>query len=90
MRATASLLPRRRGDRRGQRPTGGTWAGAVENLKAQWVPLYVRAADDSDGARGLIAQGGVPLSREDIEASDFLTTLGEHEATVTAPTLFDA
>lgn len=41
--------------------TGGTWAGAIENLKANWVPLHVRD-DGSPGNRQLIAEGGRPLA----------------------------
>jgi predicted Rossmann fold nucleotide-binding protein DprA/Smf involved in DNA uptake len=41
---------------------GGTWAGAVENLKHRWVPLYVRTGDAiPDGNQQLIAQGGLAL-----------------------------
>ncbi len=36
---------------------GGTWAGAVENLKDGWVPLFVREDSDSKGIAGLIKRG---------------------------------
>lgn len=36
---------------------GGTWAGAIENLRHEWVPLYVRDADDKPGNRALISKG---------------------------------
>ena len=36
---------------------GGTWAGAVENLKEGWVPLFVREDADSKGIAGLIKRG---------------------------------
>lgn len=39
---------------------GGTRAGALENLEARWVPLYVRA-DGSPGTRQLMNAGGLPL-----------------------------
>jgi predicted Rossmann fold nucleotide-binding protein DprA/Smf involved in DNA uptake len=42
--------------------SGGTWAGAVENVKAGWVPLWVW--DGSSAPRGnlaLLEQGGRPL-----------------------------
>jgi DNA processing protein len=39
---------------------GGTRSGALENLKANWVPLHVRD-DGSAGNRRLIADGGLPL-----------------------------
>ncbi len=42
---------------------GGTRAGALENLRAGWVPLFVRAgARASQGNQALIAAGGIPLS----------------------------
>jgi predicted Rossmann fold nucleotide-binding protein DprA/Smf involved in DNA uptake len=43
--------------------SGGTWDGAVENLKAGWVPLWV--ADTPavpTGNRELLARGGQPLA----------------------------
>jgi len=43
---------------------GGTRAGALENLKAGWVPLYVRD-DGSPGNAQLIAAGGLPLPSSD-------------------------
>jgi predicted Rossmann fold nucleotide-binding protein DprA/Smf involved in DNA uptake len=36
---------------------GGTWAGATENLKAGWVPLFVRDDAASKGIAGLIKRG---------------------------------
>jgi predicted Rossmann fold nucleotide-binding protein DprA/Smf involved in DNA uptake len=42
--------------------SGGTWAGAIENLKANWVPLHVRD-DGSSGNRLLISEGGRSLAR---------------------------
>ncbi len=39
---------------------GGTWAGAVENLKGGWVPLFVRMGPDVPlGNRDLLARGGL-------------------------------
>jgi predicted Rossmann fold nucleotide-binding protein DprA/Smf involved in DNA uptake len=43
---------------------GGTRSGALENLKAGWVPLFVRD-DGSPGNRQLIAEGGWPLPDSD-------------------------
>jgi len=48
---------------------GGTRSGALENLKAGWVPLFVRD-DDSAGNRQLIAEGGWPLPESDPSALD--------------------
>ncbi len=39
---------------------GGTWTGANENLKKQWVPLWVRDIEKS-GNKKLIELGGEPL-----------------------------
>jgi len=38
--------------------SGGTWAGATENLQHRWVPLYVRLATSSAGNAALVQQGG--------------------------------
>lgn len=53
--------------------SGGTWAGAVENLDAEWVPLFVRADETApEGNRQLIERGGRPLTldrlSDDLEA----------------------
>jgi predicted Rossmann fold nucleotide-binding protein DprA/Smf involved in DNA uptake len=48
---------------------GGTRSGALENLKASWVPLFVRD-DGSAGNRQLIAEGGWPLPKSDPSALD--------------------
>lgn len=38
---------------------GGTWNGALENLKKQWVPLWVKRSDDmQSGNSELVNQGG--------------------------------
>lgn len=42
---------------------GGTWAGATENLKKGWVPLWVKRSDDEKaGNRFLVQQGARWLS----------------------------
>ncbi len=46
---------------------GGTWSGATENLKHNWVPLFVRDAEDiPDGNRALIRQGANGLDIDKI------------------------
>ena len=53
---------------------GGTRAGALENLKAGWVPLHVRD-DGSAGSRELIDRGGRPLAvdaMDELELSQLL------------------
>lgn len=47
--------------------TGGTWAGAQENLKARWTPMFVRsAAGTPPGNIKLIESGSLPLSDEEL------------------------
>jgi len=59
---------------------GGTWAGAVEALKAAWCPVFVREADEvPKGNRELIAKGAAPLTEEDLSATGNLPEwLREH------------
>jgi hypothetical protein len=53
--------------------SGGTWAGAVENLKRSWVPLFVRCdALSPQGNHDLISEGGRPLSLEALPPSGAL------------------
>ncbi|MBA4158338.1 MAG: DNA-protecting protein DprA [Gemmatimonadetes bacterium] len=50
--------------------TGGTRAGALENLKAKWVPVFVRADDEvPEGNRVLIREGGIPLRLSEMSQS---------------------
>jgi predicted Rossmann fold nucleotide-binding protein DprA/Smf involved in DNA uptake len=42
--------------------SGGTWAGAVENLKYGWVPLYVRTPGEGAGNAVLVADGALPFT----------------------------
>jgi DNA processing protein len=59
--------------------TGGTWAGAIENLRAGWVPLFVRDGQDvPDGNRELITRGGRAISVEELESR--LSTILEASA----------
>jgi len=38
---------------------GGTWSGAIENLKNNWVPLWVKVTDDETaGNTAIVDQGG--------------------------------
>jgi len=48
--------------------TGGTWAGAVEAIKAGWCPVYVRSgANVPKGNRELLKRGAVPLPENEFE-----------------------
>lgn len=43
--------------------SGGTWAGALENLKHGWVPLYVRHPGEGAGNAALIELGAIAFPR---------------------------
>lgn len=46
---------------------GGTWAGAVENLKNNWVPMFVRKEDDvPEGNIQLLKNKGVHALSEQV------------------------
>lgn len=42
--------------------SGGTWEGAVENLKHGWVPLYVRTPGEGTGNAALVSEGALPFT----------------------------
>lgn len=53
--------------------SGGTWTGAVENLKHGWVPLFVCGGDGiPDGNTALIGKGAIELAPEAALAADDL------------------
>ena len=53
--------------------SGGTWAGAVEALKAGWCPVFVReGADVPKGNRELLKLGAVALPESELEEIDNL------------------
>lgn len=51
---------------------GGTWNGATQNLKAKWVPLFVRtdSVEDVAGNKELIQMGGLPLDKILLQTPD--------------------
>jgi predicted Rossmann fold nucleotide-binding protein DprA/Smf involved in DNA uptake len=52
---------------------GGTWAGAVEALKAAWCPVLVRATDDAlKGNRELLKKGALSLAEPRVPAAEAL------------------
>jgi predicted Rossmann fold nucleotide-binding protein DprA/Smf involved in DNA uptake len=54
---------------------GGTWAGAIENLRAAWVPLFVRDEAVPEGNRALLREGAIPLRVEELETTPDLAGL---------------
>lgn len=50
---------------------GGTWAGATENLKHKWVPLFVRKdVDVPEGNYRLIDKGAIAISPESFSSPE--------------------
>lgn len=50
--------------------TGGTWSGATENLKKQWVPLWVRDIEQA-GNQKLIDLGAQAIAQDSDKKLDF-------------------
>lgn len=47
---------------------GGTWSGAIENLRQKWVPLWVKSSSESStGNAELVSMGGSWLPGEGID-----------------------
>ena len=51
--------------------SGGTWTGAKENLRKQWVPLWVKQTDDAAAGNAAIVDAGGNWVSGDINAIDF-------------------
>jgi predicted Rossmann fold nucleotide-binding protein DprA/Smf involved in DNA uptake len=57
---------------------GGTWAGATDNLRGGWVPLFIRSGDDiPDGNKKLLDQGGISLETEHLNQESLKRWLEE-------------
>lgn len=73
---------------------GGTWSGAIENLKKEWVPLFVvEYGEMPEGNRLLIEQGGISLPETKFgDSASFIEYLEEmvskREPKTTQPGLF--
>jgi predicted Rossmann fold nucleotide-binding protein DprA/Smf involved in DNA uptake len=53
--------------------TGGTWAGAVEALKAGWCPVFVRQDEEvPKGNRELLKLGAVPFPANELRSANDL------------------
>ncbi len=50
---------------------GGTWSGAMENLKKQWVPLWVKRTTDKSAGNSAIVKAGASWVSENIGEVDF-------------------
>jgi predicted Rossmann fold nucleotide-binding protein DprA/Smf involved in DNA uptake len=60
---------------------GGTWTGALENLKAGWSPLHVLTGGGlPDGNAALVREGGLPLPIERLSETGWLDALNAPKA----------
>lgn len=64
---------------------GGTWAGATENLRHAWTPLYVRTPGESPGNAALIAKGAQGFAYEISERASIREFLGKTCQSDTSP-----
>jgi predicted Rossmann fold nucleotide-binding protein DprA/Smf involved in DNA uptake len=46
---------------RSEEGQGGTWTGAKENLKKDWIPVFVKSETDASGNPALVKLGALPL-----------------------------
>ena len=56
---------------------GGTWSGARENLKKQWVPLWVKRTNEKRAGNAAIVRAGatwVPENIGDVDLKALFTT----------------
>lgn len=57
---------------RSDKDKGGTWAGATENLKNKWIPLFVASPSDADGNQALSTMGATELTLPEHTSSEWL------------------
>lgn len=70
------------------REKGGAWAGAIEDLKAGWVPLWVkRSIDRSSGNEDLVQQGGQYLPDLPLQLKDLISAAGLRQEASDIPLL---
>lgn len=61
--------------------SGGTWEGAVEDLKQNWVPLYVRTPGEGAGNAALVEKGGLPFTMNEIAPIPLASFFAESQLT---------
>lgn len=60
---------------------GGTWAGAIDNLKKSWTPIFVRIENDApDGNIELVKRGAIPLDLSSVPLSELVNWMREQIA----------
>lgn len=50
--------------------TGGTWSGAIENLKKSWVQVWVKPTDDSEAGNADVVMQGAKWCENRVEQLD--------------------
>jgi predicted Rossmann fold nucleotide-binding protein DprA/Smf involved in DNA uptake len=66
---------------------GGTWAGALENLRAGWTPLFVYTGNDApEGNMALRDAGAYPFTLPEDAQISVLSHLRHSIASTSAPT----
>ena len=68
---------------------GGTWEGAVENLRKWHIPLFVREDSSLPGNRHLIEKGATPLPKDAYDNPDLLLNRTLDKFSNKEKTLFD-
>ena len=72
---------------------GGTWSGAIENLRKRWVPLWVKRTDEKRAGNEAIVNKGATWAPENIENFDlkalFKTDRKEKSPQLRTPTKSD-
>ncbi len=69
--------------------SGGTWTGANEVLKKQWVPLWVQESIDSNSANQLLINSGANILTQDVLKNNLNELELSLTTTKTNPSLFD-
>ncbi len=63
---------------------GGTWSGALENVKKQWVPLWVKHTSDPKAGNAAIVRAGGVWAPESVKEIDFRSLFSAKSAVVRA------
>ncbi len=59
---------------------GGTWNGALEDLKAAWVPLWVKRTANAESGNAMLVQKGARWIPDDLASLESLTASGPDKA----------
>lgn len=59
---------------------GGTWSGALENVKKKWVPLWVKRMSDSKAGNAAIVRAGGIWAPESVGEIDFSSLFSTQSA----------